>query len=750
LNQYSQALVAYSKSLDIVKLHENMGELSTVLNNIGIIYKEYGNFHKALEFLFEALKIDRKAENDDFCAIDLINIGTIYRKLAAFSKDMGAFEKSIQFFGESLGLAQKNGDINTEIAALNNLGDVFIQLGDYKAALKYLYFGIEKANAAQKIYYAGVLYNNIGLASLELLDSKASLKCFYDAVDIGLEISSYDILWEAYYGLGLCNEKAGNDIRASEYFNMSADVIDKLRSRITLDVDKAGFAKDKIQVYHRLVELYFRHFNSSDSPYHIKSIFKTIERAKARAFLDLLNEANVIIQDKLTPELVEQENKISESIAAELNKLARENHSIAGREFIIKHLDLLEDKYTSFMNMVRVEIPELSEIVSSEPCSLEQVQSILLDNETILLEYFLGKERSFLLAITDTDYRLCELPAQQYIKDSLKAYLKLLSDGPEKKFKGEKASLRLYNELVGPVEDLFSKSIQNLIIVPDGILYYLPFESLIMPLVSSRSGGKYLVNKYSVSYMPSASSLLYLLTNMKHRSFDKDLLALGNPQYDLILSDRENGSSPAHIMFDMYNSLGFHFSPLPYSEKEIRSIAKYFDKYRRDIFSRCDANERRIKNIARNEYRVIHFACHGFVDEIFPLRSALVLSSINSDKEDGFLLAREIYNLRLGSDMIVLSACQTGKGKIESGEGILGLQRAFFFAGARSVVSTLWEIGDKPAALFMQHFYKYLSRGFGKSNAIRLAKIKMLESPYSHPFFWAGFILSGEYQSSIF
>ncbi|MGB2906638.1 MAG: tetratricopeptide repeat protein, partial [Candidatus Aminicenantaceae bacterium] len=417
LNQYSQALVAYSKSLDIVKLGGNMGELSTVINNIGIIYKEYGNFKKALEFLFEALRIDRKAENDDFCAIDLINIGTIYRKLAALSKDMGDFEKSIQFFEESLGLAQKNGDIDTEIAALNNLGDLFIQLGDYEAALKYLNKGIEKANAAKKIYYTGVLCNNIGFASHELRDSKASLKCYYDAVDIGLEISSYDILWEAYYGLGLCYEKAGSDIKASEYFQMSADVIDKLRSRITLDVDKAGFAKDKTQVYHKLVELYFRHFNSSHSPYHIKSIFKTIERAKARAFLDLLNEANVIIQDKLTPELVEQENKISESIATELNKLARENHSIAGRELILKHLDLLEDKYTSFMNKVRVEIPELSEIVSPEPCSLEQVQSILLNNETILLEYFVGNDRSFLLAITENDSRLCELPARQYIQD---------------------------------------------------------------------------------------------------------------------------------------------------------------------------------------------------------------------------------------------------------------------------------------------------------------------------------------------
>ena len=244
--------------------------------------------------------------------------------------------------------------------------------------------------------------------------------------------------------------------------------------------------------------------------------------------------------------------------------------------------------------------------------------------------------------------------------------------------------------------------------------------------------------------------MLFIQNNAKNRVFNKDLLALGNPQYDMMFKDNIDALSPAQINFQLYHSLGFSFSPLPHSENEIRNISKYFDTSKCDIYLHDQANEHNFKKVAQGEYRIIHFACHGFVDEMLPLRSALVLSMMDNEIEDGFLQAREIYNLRLGSDMVVLSACQTGRGRIESGEGILGLQRVFFFAGARSVVSTLWEIGDKPTAQFMEYFYARLAQGHGKAQSLRLAKMEMLNSRYAHPFFWAGFVLSGEYESAIF
>jgi CHAT domain-containing protein len=368
-----------------------------------------------------------------------------------------------------------------------------------------------------------------------------------------------------------------------------------------------------------------------------------------------------------------------------------------------------------------------------------------------LIEYYLGKERSYLILITDKSFYLRELSSRREIYDSLRAYLKVISEKPSGEFKGVKASLRLYEELISPIQSMIDNSTKNLIIIPDGILCYLPFESL----MSQNNGigsakNEFLIERYNISYMPSASSLLLLQKNRKEKQFKKDLLALGNPKYRVRNSKQLNPFSPAQILFNIYDSLGFSFSPLPYSELEVERISKHFDEDKKSVYLSENANESAFKGIPLTDFRIIHFACHGFVDEQFPLRSALVLSLLNNEKEDGFLQAREIYNLRISSEIVVLSACQSGIGKLEPGEGSLGLSRVFFFAGAKSVVATLWEIGDKPTAIFSDNFYKYLLNGDSKAVALKNAKIDMINSNYSHPFYWAAFILSGEYRTPIF
>jgi len=198
------------------------------------------------------------------------------------------------------------------------------------------------------------------------------------------------------------------------------------------------------------------------------------------------------------------------------------------------------------------------------------------------------------------------------------------------------------------------------------------------------------------------------------------------------------------ILREFYLNQGFYFAPLPYSKKEIRDIAKNFPSGEVDVFLGGKAQEETLKSMPLAEYGIVHFACHGLLDEQVPFRSALVLSIDEDKKEDGFLQVREIYNLRLNADMVVLSACQTGRGRLESGEGLLGLPRIFFYAGAKSVISTLWPINDKSTSILMHSIYEHLSKGESKSQAIRSAKIKMLNSKYAHPFYWAAFVLNGD------
>ncbi|MBE0461534.1 MAG: CHAT domain-containing protein [Candidatus Aminicenantes bacterium] len=474
-----------------------------------------------------------------------------------------------------------------------------------------------------------------------------------------------------------------------------------------------------------------------------------VERAKAIGFLESLRDSQSILRNRLSPDREEEERMISLKISTLMNGLLCEDLNENDREKLLEQLVHAEDEYVVFLSKVRRETPELRYILSPEHIRVEEVQQKLLDEKTALIEYFLGDEQSFMILITKENFSLFLLPSIEEIRESIKPYLKILSDPPAGRFKGKLAAHRVYKELVYPAERLLSEEIENLIIIPDGILYYLPFETLIrlMPVESDEAG--FLVSRYRVSYAPSCSSLLLLSEKTVEKEHPKSFLAFGNPAYTSKRSNKVGSKTSADILRELYESEGFDFLPLPYSEKEVKKISRFFPNTKKSIYLKEKAQEESLKRTSLKDYQVIHFACHGFLDEKAPFRSALVLSLTKGQDEDGFLQVREIYNLRLAADLIVLSACQTGRGTLEKGEGVLGLPRVFFFAGAKSVVSTLWRIGDKPTAQFMQYFYKMLSQGMGKAQSLRLAKMKMLESKYSHPYYWAAFVLNGEPNSCL-
>ena len=186
-------------------------------------------------------------------------------------------------------------------------------------------------------------------------------------------------------------------------------------------------------------------------------------------------------------------------------------------------------------------------------------------------------------------------------------------------------------------------------------------------------------------------------------------------------------------------------TPLLFSKEEIRDVARSFSPLGADTLTGTAANERNLKQWPLKDYRIIHFACHGFLDESSPFRSALALSTTNASGDDGFLQMREIYGLDLNADLVVLSACQTAAGRLERSEGPMGLSRPFFFAGARSVIASLWPINDRSTVTFMHDFYAGLLGGCPADEALRSAKSKMLKTHHwAHPFYWASFLLQGD------
>ncbi len=751
LNDHSKALSAYFQSLEIARKLNNQGYIATNLSNLANVYRDFGSFRKAQEYFEEALKIDMEAEDDRFIAMDYNNLGFLFHKKALISQDEADYSQAIDYFKRCLDFREKTGDKKTTIRVLNNIGNLYLDLEKNQKALQYLKRGLAEAEGSMDLEAKAMLLSNTGLAYLNLKHWPLTEKYLKQAIALGQQIRAYNVLWEAYFGLGCSYEYRHKFLEAEEYFKKAIEVIEQVRRGIILDVNKAGYNRDKLQVYEHLLGLYFRLYPENKDRDLRYKMFLLAEKAKAGAFQDIMAESKVGFRAKLSQELKDEEKGLSREISAFIRKLTYLGEQTEERNVIEKKIELAEDKYAALMARIRIENPKFASLAQDEPCSVMEIQENILDKKSAIIEYLLGEQQSFIFIITSSKYEVFLLPGRERIRRSLKAYLKELSELPKGQFKGVYAAQRLYSEFFARAEQVIPDSVKRVIIAPDGILCYLPFETLILPSDSESSQRDFLIYKYEISYIPSATALRLLLQNNAEQGPTKKLLAFGAPNYsvDSIPANKVR-HSPDQFYKKLYKDQGFNFSPLPYSADEVMGIAKVFPRDNRSIYLGEFADERIVKNTVGQDYSIIHFACHGFLDEQFPYRSALVLSLNDNKKEDGFFQVREIFNSRLKAEMVVLSACQTGRGALKAGEGILGLPRVFFYTGARSVVSTLWNIGDKPTARFMKLFYRCLARGSGKSQALCNAKLKMINSNFKHPFYWAPFVLNGDFITPIF
>jgi CHAT domain-containing protein/tetratricopeptide (TPR) repeat protein len=740
---YSSALNYFNEALHIARDMNDIQNEAECLSNIGGVYFHLGDYNKALSYFKSALARDHELEREIEISRDFNNIGVALKNHGFIQNNKDELLEALDYFDKSLRLLRKYSDIRTEIEVLNNKGTILSALEKPDDAQCNLNFAYDKARKVKWFSATGMIINNLGVVFLRkgLLDK--AVVYFNQAIDISRKIKQEDTLWEAYYGLGQCYEKKGEFQAALSNYEKSVEVIDGIRSRILLDTFKAGFVRDKLKVYERILDLLFQMKTADRKETLVEKMFSIVEKAKARAFLESLAEAKIDFKEGLKPAFKKKQEDISREISSIVFQLSSPALGAEERNERISRLGRAEDEYMRFISEMKMERPELASLASPETCSLRRLKEEFLDERTGLAEYFLGESKSFLFFITKKGSELFELPSREVLEKSLKGYLKALVTRDRKGFSGSLASERIAGELLFPLRLPIAAGIDRLIIVPDGVLYYLPFETLGIPGDGRRRPG-YLIEDYEVSYAPSSSSLILLSGKTTGRR-PKSFLGFGDPAYDSGES-RSSGISQIEdeTPGEAYLGQGFDFSPLPFSKKEVLDVAGHFPRKSRDFYLGREAQERVLKRLPLEDYQIVHFACHGLLDEKVPFRSALVLSKDERGEEDGFLQVREIYNLRMNADLVVLSACQTGKGSLERGEGLMGLPRIFFYAGSKAVVSALWPIGDRSTAGFMDKFYGFLSGSYSKTAALRLAKLRMIRSEFSHPFYWAAFVLNGD------
>jgi len=742
-DNYSNALNYYEKALKIAKELKNIKDESECLNNIGITYNDLGNYEKSLEYLIRAKDIDAELGDDVSLSMDLNNIGEIFRRkgLLLDNKD---FNNALDNYNKSLKLARKTNDNKTEIKVLNNIGAVYSYIKNYVDALKFFQSGLKKAEEIQEIEAMSMILNNIGIVYSNKGDFEESTKFYQKAIDLAHKIGGGQILWEAYLEIANAYKKQKKFNEALENYKNSITVIEDIRSTIELEELKASFlgTDKRLEAYQNMIDLLVAlHKSEPEKAYNLEA-FNYLERAKARAFLDSLEVSTVSISQGIDFRLLNQETEIMNDISKLYTKLLYPELTLEQKNDIYNEIKRCEDKLESLKNEIRLTSPAYANLKYPKPITLNEAQGKLPDSNTAFFAYCIGTENSYAFVISKKNLKIFPIASRKEIKKQVSEYLKVIAEKENHDFH---LGYELFKELVLPGLD---KNIKKIIFIPDDILYFLPFETLL----TNEEKKSWLIKDYKIAYAPSISSLREIIQRKREKGIkpQKDILAFGNPSFGLNEKE-DNGGKGEDIFQNFFSNSAFKFFRLKYSGLEIERIASLFKKKKIGIFQKEDATEERLKELKLTDYKIIHFATHGLIYDEKPARSSIVLSLDQDPAEDGFLQMREIFNLKLNSDLITLSACQTGLGQFWRGEGIEGFSRAFFYAGSSSVLMSLWPVNDQASYQLMERFYYHLRSSESIMNALQKAKLEMISSEaLSHPFYWGGFIITGNADKIIF
>jgi CHAT domain-containing protein len=368
---------------------------------------------------------------------------------------------------------------------------------------------------------------------------------------------------------------------------------------------------------------------------------------------------------------------------------------------------------------------------------VEDVQSGL-DRSEAVLQYFVGEERSHAWLVTGDGLATAALPGKEDLRELVAFHVDVLSS-PDLSEEHQRASARLHRVLLGPLSTRLAR-VRQLVIVPDGCLHLVPFETL------TPENGLPVLARRSVRYVPSLA-LLSERTEDRRAARTRPALLVADPASRPGSVRASAGAASVRgdtLEATAYERGGFALGPLEHARSEVQRIAQLFEQ--RTVLTGRHATEDALKALRLSRFGVLHFATHGLSDDRVPMRSALVLGREAEGGEDGFLQVREILELPLDADLVVLSGCRTGRGRIVDGEGVLGLSRAFLVAGARSLVVSLWNVDDRSTALLMEAFHGRLRRGDAPAEALRLAKLTLRRREggrYAAPYYWAPFVLVG-------
>lgn len=725
LGENARALLFIHQALDIArKLPYYQNLTASILNILGVLYLDQEDYDRATGYFGQCLRINRSLRNREGTADALLNLAVTHQR-------KGEFDQALENFNQSLAEATAIASKDLIIAAGEGIGAVYQAQGKPAAALEQLNRSLSLAREIDSnLRIAELLWRKaeVGIATRNYIEASALAR---EANELArrlrlpkMSFLTTTTLGQAYAGL------KQTDL-AIQTLSQAVEQVEAMRQQVAgQQQGRQLFFENKVAAYHSLVELLLAQNKPVDA-------LLRAEQAKSRVLLDVLSDGTGT-RLAMTPKEREEEKQLNQVIT-KLNgeiraEQLKQSPDAAQIDQIRVRLEAARLKYASFQDLLyasrsKSEAPRGQTVLLAP----DALGSFAQDERTAFLEYVVTREQSYLFVLTkgqggfpDLKAYLINVSAEK-IEELAGRFRRMIADRLPV---SAQLCRELYDLLIKPAE-LQLQGKTTICVIPDGVLWEMPFQAM------QPRQGHYLIEDYAIYYAPSLTVLAEINRKGKDaKAVLPSLLAFGNPII--------GGETIAQLQ---EVKRGESFAPLPEAATEVRNLARIFGPQRSKVFIGTQADESSFRVLAP-AYQAIHFATHGVLDNRHPLYSYLLLAKTGED-DDGLLEAREIMNLNLGADLVVLSACETARGRIGAGEGVVGMSWAFFAAGCRTMVATQWEINSASAAELMVKFYQRLlpvteKEKTTKAHALRQAAIELMQDRrYRHPAYWAGFIMVG-------
>jgi CHAT domain-containing protein/tetratricopeptide (TPR) repeat protein len=768
LGDKQQAIDQHQDSLQIFdRIGDPYGQ-AVALNGLGYSREDLGELEEALDCYSKARSLYHSIGCASFEAQTIGYIAQVHRSL-------GELAEARKCINEKLAISRQIVDHRMELHTLLMSGDIWMAGKQHEKALESYSKALSLAEAIGDKRGQASALNRIGSFHDRANEFRKALDCYTRALTLSQSSGDRGSAADTLCNIASVERATGNLTEASARVQQSIEIIESLRSEVIGPRQRTSFFATMQRAYRLYIDILVRMDREDPSKNLAAEALEISEHARARSLAELLGEAHVDFSQGVDPALLERRQVLERALDTQgdlKTGLSSAEHSTVPDEELTQIERRIRDigsELETVDTRIRETNSRYANLTRPQPLSMRAIQDDVLDSESVLLEYSLGDSQSYVWAVTKDSMVCRALPGRAEIERAVSAYLaaitaRQLRPGPryfaqvaeaDRKL-GARAS-ELGRLLLDPVGSAIGT--RRVIVAADGVLQQVPFAALPAPGPQSNP----LLAEHEIVYVPSASAISVLRTELAKRPpAEKALGILADPVFqasDVRVKAAEAANAPrpaaqdpqlAQVMRDLRGAGDDLIQRLPATRREAEEIMQLVPPGQVNVAVDFQASLNTVVSGAFSRDRYVDFATHGVLDDLHPELSGLILTLVSEDgrRIRGFLRLQDVYNLSFSADMVSLSGCKTGLGKDTAGEGLVGLSRGFMYAGAASVLTSLWEVDDQATASLMKSLYtKLLNENMRPPAALRAAQLEMLsQKKTASPFYWAAFVLQGEWR----